>query len=211
MIKKLLKWIFFGFVALIIAGLIIEANMTPEEKAARDAKYEAEAKAAKHSELQQAKDAAEKAKAEAEQAKAEAAKAKAEAQALKDAKPEPAKVEEKPTTVEESKPTAEEHYKTTATKLYKDYEANEVATDEAIGGRPVEVSGVVEGIDKDMFNNINVTLSTGELFSHASLTLEDDQASKAAKLKKGVKTVIVCKRVTRIMGSPVGSDCTFAQ
>jgi ATPase subunit of ABC transporter with duplicated ATPase domains len=203
-IKKLLKWIFFGFVALIIAGLIIEANMTPEEKAARDAKYEAEAKAAKHSELQQAKDAAEKAKAEAEQAKAEA-------QALKDAKPEPAKVEEKPTTVEESKPTAEEHYKTTATKLYKDYEANEVATDEAIGGRPVEVSGVVEGIDKDMFNNINVTLSTGELFSHASLTLEDDQASKAAKLKKGVKTVIVCKRVTRIMGSPVGSDCTFAQ
>lgn len=204
MIKKLLKWIFFGFVALIIAGLIIEANMTPEEKAARDAKYEAEAKAAKHSELQQAKDAAEKAKAEAEQAKAEA-------QALKDAKPEPAKVEEKPTTVEESKPTAEEHYKTTATKLYKDYEANEVATDEAIGGRPVEVSGVVEGIDKDMFNNINVTLSTGELFSHASLTLEDDQASKAAKLKKGVKTVIVCKRVTRIMGSPVGSDCTFAQ
>ena len=43
MIKKFFKWAFFAFVGLVALGMVIQANMTPEEKAALAEKQKAEA------------------------------------------------------------------------------------------------------------------------------------------------------------------------
>ena len=41
--KKLLKWVVFGFIGLMVIGFIIGANQSPEEKAAAQAKREQQA------------------------------------------------------------------------------------------------------------------------------------------------------------------------
>jgi uncharacterized protein (DUF1330 family) len=102
-----------------------------------------------------------------------------------------------------------EAYKTTAAKLYQDYEANEVATDEKIGDKPVEISGKVESIDKDFMNNILIHMATGQMFMDAVLSMEDSEKDKAMKTSKGSKVTIVCQRMSRMIGMPQGSGCVF--
>lgn len=116
----------------------------------------------------------------------------------------------------ESKPEPEakpepkvDTYKTSAAKLHDDYEANEVATDEKIGDRPVEITGTVEGVDKDFLGNISLKLKTSNMFMPASMTLEDSEKDKAIKTNKGAKVTLVCENVSRMMGFPIGTDCTF--
>ena len=165
-------------------------------------KLKAEAKKAKE-EAAQAKEEAEKAKAEIAQAKADteaanAEKAKADEEAVK------AKTDKQ---AEENKPV--EAYKTTAAKLYQDYEANEVATDEKIGGRPVEISGKVESIDKGLFDTIVIQMSTGQMFMNAGLSMEDSEKAQAMKTSKGNKVTIVCQSMSRLIGMPQGNGCVF--
>lgn len=170
-------------------------------------KLKAEAKKAKE-EAAQAKEEAEKAKAEIAQAKADteaanAEKAKANEEAVKAEK---AKAETDKQ-AEENKPV--EAYKTTAAKLYQDYEANEVATDEKIGGRPVEISGKVESIDKGLFDTIVIQMSTGQMFMNAGLSMEDSEKAQAMKTSKGNKVTIVCQSMSRLIGMPQGNGCVF--
>ena len=98
-------------------------------------------------------------------------------------------------------------YKTTARALYRDYEANEVATDQRIGNSVIEVEGVIGSIDKDFADHAVIHLVTDNEFSSAALTLEDSQKSRAGSLSKGGKIVIRCEKMTRIIGSPLGTDC----
>ena len=100
-------------------------------------------------------------------------------------------------------------YKTTAAQLYQDYDANEVATDERIGGRPVEIAGKIESIDKDFMNNIVIHLNIGQLFGDAGLTMEASEKTKAIQLSKGVDVTIVCQKMVRIITFPQGSNCVF--
>jgi tRNA_anti-like len=98
-------------------------------------------------------------------------------------------------------------YKTTARALYKDYEANEVATDLKIDGAAVEVSGIVASIDKDFTDAPVIHLQTGNEYQDASLTLIDSQKHRAATLSKGQSIVIRCEKMSRIIGYPAGTDC----
>jgi hypothetical protein len=100
-------------------------------------------------------------------------------------------------------------YKTTAQQLFSDYEANEVAADEKMMGRVVEVSGIVESIDKTFTDSIVISLSTSNQFMSARLHLLESEKQKAMALKKGANVVLVCERMRRIVGSPSGSDCQF--
>jgi predicted nuclease of predicted toxin-antitoxin system len=100
-------------------------------------------------------------------------------------------------------------YKTTARALYRDYEANEVATDQRIGNSAVEVEGVIASIDKDFSDSAVIQLVTDNQFSHAGLTLVDSQKSLAGTLSRGQPIVIRCEKMTRIIGSPQGTNCTI--
>lgn len=107
----------------------------------------------------------------------------------------------------EQQPAQKEVYKTTAQQLYKDYEANEVAADEKMKGKLIEISGTVDSIDKDAFDNIVVHLKTGDAFSAAMVGMKDSEKQKAIALKKGAKITATCESSSRVMGSPALRDC----
>lgn len=100
-----------------------------------------------------------------------------------------------------------EAYRTTAVQLFRDYNANEVATDRKIGGAPVEVLGVVQSIDKDFTDSVVIRLATDNEFMPVGLTMEESQRQQAASLLKGNTILIRCKSVKRIVGTPQGDSC----
>lgn len=99
----------------------------------------------------------------------------------------------------------------TSVELFKAYDANEVATDERLNGKLVKVSGTVQAIDKDAFNNIVINLKTTNEFMPSRMQMNDSEKTAAVALKKGAKSAVVCEKMSRVMGSPSGRDCTFAK
>jgi hypothetical protein len=104
-------------------------------------------------------------------------------------------------------PAAVEVYETTVAKLEADYRANEIATDERIGSRPVRVSGRLTAIEKDFLGHPMLALATSNEFMPARMTLDKADLAAAAKLTSGQKVSIVCEQMRLIVGSPTGSGC----
>lgn len=100
-------------------------------------------------------------------------------------------------------------YPITAVDLYRSYEANEVATDVALHGKVIQVSGWVSAIDNDAFNNIEAHLATSNDFSGAMMKMADNEAGTAGQLSKGKGVTIRGAGLKRVMGSPYGTDCVF--
>lgn len=105
----------------------------------------------------------------------------------------------------------QEVFNTTARQLFKAYDENEVATDEQMKGKLVAVKGVVQSIDKDFTDSIIISLKTDNEFMPARMQVEDSGKDKAMALKKGQQITVICKRMSRVVGSPSGRDCEFAQ
>lgn len=95
-------------------------------------------------------------------------------------------------------------------KLWNDYEANEVAADDAYKGKRLKVTGVVASIDKNVTNDVVITLASPNEFMNTMAAMEDSESKKAAALKKGAKIVLVCEGNGRIVGTPSLADCVFA-
>ncbi|HGG1610398.1 TPA: hypothetical protein ACJFNR_000131 [Escherichia coli] len=113
---------------------------------------------------------------------------------------------------ESKKAVSNDHiYRTTAKALAELYDANEVAADDEIGGRKVEITGTVQEIAKNFTNDVIVRLESGNRFLPVMLSMEDSEKSKASKLKKGQKIVVTCEKMQLFIGAPSGSNCTFVQ
>lgn len=111
---------------------------------------------------------------------------------------------------ESKKVVSNEHiYRTTAKALAELYDANEVAADDKIGGRKVEITGTVQEIAKNFTNDVIVRLESGNRFLPVMLSMEDSEKSKASKLKKGQKIVVTCEKMQLFVRAPSGSNCTF--
>jgi hypothetical protein len=100
-------------------------------------------------------------------------------------------------------------YRTTAEQLYRDYEANVVATQTKIGASRVRLTGSVAEIDQDAAGRPVVKLLTGK-DSTAAMTLAADQRAAAAQLAKGEAVEIECDKLGRSGALLQGSDCTLA-
>ncbi|GKV80221.1 hypothetical protein PEC301899_21040 [Pectobacterium carotovorum subsp. carotovorum] len=98
-------------------------------------------------------------------------------------------------------------YQTTAKSLATLYGENEIAADDKIAGRKVEITGVIQKIRKDFKDDIVIELQTGNQFMPVRLSMDNSEISKAAKLKVGQKTTITCNKMMLLIGSPSGSDC----
>jgi hypothetical protein len=96
-----------------------------------------------------------------------------------------------------------------AVKLWKDYDANEVAADGIYKGKILQVTGTVASIDKDFLDDIVLHLKSPNQFENTMATLKKSETSKAAALSKGSKVTLLCKGKGRILGSPTLDDCTF--
>lgn len=102
-----------------------------------------------------------------------------------------------------------EIYKTTARELYNSYEANEVATDDMLRGKIIEVSGRVESIEKDFADDIIVSLKINNEFAFARFNIDQSQKSVAAGLSKNQQVTIQCREMRRLLTFPSGTDCVI--
>lgn len=103
----------------------------------------------------------------------------------------------------------ESMYRTTAKDLAELYKANEVAADDKIGGRKVEVNGTVQDITKNFANDVVLKLESGNRFMPVSLSMADSEMAQASKLKKGQKITVTCEKMLFFIGAPSGGNCKF--
>jgi hypothetical protein len=97
-----------------------------------------------------------------------------------------------------------------STKLFSDYEANEVSADAKYKDKRLSVRGQVVAIDKDFMDNVVLKLKGGRYkFNSVSATLKGSDAAKAGNLKKGEDVTVWCTGGGRIVGSPVLRKCTL--
>jgi hypothetical protein len=93
---------------------------------------------------------------------------------------------------------------TTASNLYDDYNANEVAADEKYKSKLIEVTGKIERISKDIFNDPYVTLMAGD---YAVVQCSFKETKQLSRLVKGDRITIIGS-CTGKMAMIVGlSDC----
>jgi hypothetical protein len=91
--------------------------------------------------------------------------------------------------------------------LFSEYESNEVATDLALKGKIVEVSGSVQSINKDVFDHMYVGLVTANQFEPAQMHVVSSEEAAIANLQKGQLATFRCANMKRWVGSPSGDDC----
>jgi hypothetical protein len=97
----------------------------------------------------------------------------------------------------------------TAMALWRAYDSNEVAADNAYKDRDLLVTGTLSSIDKDFLDNVILDLKSPNEFMNVKAKLEDSEKSKAAGLSKGAKVVVLCTGAGRMVGSPYLKDCTI--
>lgn len=96
---------------------------------------------------------------------------------------------------------------TTAQELFRMYDNNEVATDNFLKGKIVEVKGMVQSINKDFLDNMYVSLVTPNQFMSANMHVHKSEETTLMSMRKGQIVVFRCAKMTRFVGSPSGDDC----
>jgi hypothetical protein len=95
----------------------------------------------------------------------------------------------------------------TEQELFDDYQDNEVATDRQLKGAIIEITGVVEAINKNVWGTIYVNLKTSNQFMPAAMHVAAQEETKVAALRRGQSVVFRCPKMQRWAGSPSGDDC----
>jgi hypothetical protein len=96
-----------------------------------------------------------------------------------------------------------------AQEILNAYESNEVATDNRLKGHIIEISGVVQSIDKSVWDTMYVRLQTNNQFKSADMKMDAGEESKVATLRRGQSVVFRCQSMVRWVGSPTGHDCVL--
>ena len=96
-----------------------------------------------------------------------------------------------------------------AVDLHEAYDANEIAADTRFKGKKILVTGTVESIDKNAFDQPYLSLASGNDFTAVHAELEDGSVQKAATLAKGLEVTLSCTGSGRLMGAAMLSDCTL--
>lgn len=94
-----------------------------------------------------------------------------------------------------------------AVTLWKAYDANEVAADNAYKGKKLKVTGKVQSIDKDFMGTVVLRLQSPNEFMATAASIEEEDAGKAATLRKGQQVAVICEGAGLLVGSPQLNEC----
>ena len=86
-----------------------------------------------------------------------------------------------------------------SSQLYADYEANGVAADQKYKGKVLKVTGTVNNIDKDIMDQIYITLNGNNVIGDVQCFFSDDYVNEAAQLQKGQKITVIGKCEGKLM------------
>lgn len=112
---------------------------------------------------------------------------------------------------EQTKPVEEAAIKVTASQLYSDYEANEVAADAKYKNKKIEVSGTISNIGKDILDTPYVALvvsPNNPVFS-VQCMFDKSAQSQLATLTKDSKITLV-GTVSGKMANIIVKDCVIS-
>ena len=109
----------------------------------------------------------------------------------------------------EAASAAEPAMEVSARDLFSAYEANEVAAQQTYGGKPLKVTGSVQGVTLDFMDNPVIQLATSNEFLPVQATVDD--ADAAASISKGTTVTVLCDELTEVIGAPQLSGCTLAE
>jgi hypothetical protein len=112
--------------------------------------------------------------------------------------------------VENAEPNPAQLSNINAHDLFAAYRANEVAADIALKGKRMAFTGVVQSIDKDIFDNIVIRIQTINKYTPISANLLKSQESPAAALQIGVMVQMTCTGGGMLVGRPQLNDCVIA-
>lgn len=92
-----------------------------------------------------------------------------------------------------SKASSKPDVKVEAKKILKEFEENEAAADGKYKGKTVQVSGVVDKVDTEIFDDEQYSVQIGDGGDFVLFTVNcNDQSSKdVSKIKKGQKITVV--------------------
>lgn len=93
-----------------------------------------------------------------------------------------------------------------ATKLYSEYEANEVSADEKYKGKKLGITGTISAIGKDIINDPYVSLQIGYLQS-VNCYFSKDNIKVISQLSKGQKVTIIGNCAGRSLTDVVVREC----
>lgn len=93
-----------------------------------------------------------------------------------------------------------------ATKLFSDYSANELAAEAKYKGKVLEVSGTIGSIGKDILGSPFVTLK-GDLIGDVQCMLTKEDASKGASLSQGRQITVVGTANSSKLVNIILDDC----
>ena len=97
----------------------------------------------------------------------------------------------------------------TAQQLWAAYEQNEASAQQAYGGRPLRVSGIVDSVQLGISDEPFVTLKTGNMFQSVHLTFANPSDPAITAMRKGNKVTAVCTDVSEVVGTPILKDCAL--
>ncbi|MCZ7649518.1 MAG: OB-fold putative lipoprotein [Planctomycetota bacterium] len=97
-----------------------------------------------------------------------------------------------------------------ATKIMAEYEANEVGADARYKDKVVEVTGEVNHVGKDLFNDPYVTLKTDNVLLSVQCFFKEKDAGQLGSLSKGLR-VNIRGRCDGKMGNVILKDCELGR
>jgi tRNA_anti-like len=97
--------------------------------------------------------------------------------------------------------------KVTASELFNAYQGNEMAAQQQYGGKTLEVTGVVDGVDLDLGDDPVVKLRTSNQFMPVSVYLTSETQNAAAGYGKGQKITFLCEELSEVISMPQLKEC----
>ena len=98
-----------------------------------------------------------------------------------------------------------------AKALFGAYQANEASAQSYFGKRQLLVSGTVDKVALDLFDNPEVLLKTSNEFMSAHAALADDAKDKAGDYGPGDAIRLMCEDVSEVASIPMLKDCRPAR
>lgn len=96
-----------------------------------------------------------------------------------------------------------------AEELFAAYKANEIAADQRYKGKPIRVSGVIEDITSDVFDNAVVQFQAGGFMEQVHAGGLPNTV--AAQLSKGERVSLLCKGNGEVIGFPMLDECLIVE
>lgn len=97
-----------------------------------------------------------------------------------------------------------ERIKVTATELYNDYKANEIAANARYKGKPLLITGTVRAIQSDFRDQPVVQLAAGDF---VTVSISGLSVEEASELSKGASIAAACTGNGEVLSFPATRNC----